>query len=77
MLTNNSQTEAPYPSDELEWIITSAFNHGIDFYCNEKDAEARNWVHKSVNLAHFHSDGGVLERTLQDKLLKLRFDLPN
>lgn len=68
------QTETPYPLEELEWIITTAFNQGIDLYCNGNDIESRNWAHRAINLAHLYPDGGVMLKLLQDKLLGLKFD---
>jgi hypothetical protein len=68
------QTNQCYPTEELEWVATTAFNHAVDLYCGEKDEAAKNWAYKAVNVAHFCSDGGALERLLQDKLVGLKFD---
>jgi hypothetical protein len=68
------QSEQPYPKEELEWIVTNSFNHGIDLYCNEDDDGARRWLHKAINLATHMDDNGELQRLLQEKMLGLRFD---
>jgi hypothetical protein len=68
------QTELPYPSDELEWIATKSFNYAVDLYCSGDDNGCRSWAGRALNVAHFCSDGGALEKLFQDKLLNLRFD---
>ena len=68
------QTEQPYPSEELEWIATKAFNHAVDLYCSSEDDASQNWAGKALNIAHYCADEGALERTLQTKLLSLKFD---
>ena len=68
-----SQTEIPYPSEELEWIATKAFNHAVDLYCGGHDEECKNWAGKAINLSHFCGDGGALERLLGGKFIGLRF----
>jgi len=72
--TKALQTDVPYPTDELEWIATKSFNHAVDLYCSGDDNGCRSWAGRALNVAHFCSDGGALEKLLQDKLLNLRFD---
>ena len=69
-----TQTDAPYPSEELEWVATRAFNHAVDLYCSDDDDGCRNWAGKALNIARFCPDNGALERVLQTKLLGLKFD---
>ena len=71
--TNNSQTEQPYPSEECEWIATTAFNRAVDLYCAGDDQSAKDWADKALNIAQYCSDDGNLERLLQSKLLELNF----
>jgi hypothetical protein len=68
------QTDHPYPSEELEWIATRAFNHAVDLYCSEQDDACKTWAGKAFNIAHLCNDDGALERTLQGKFLGLKWD---
>ncbi|CAG8979159.1 hypothetical protein HYALB_00000293 [Hymenoscyphus albidus] len=69
-----SETEQPYPTEELDWIASRAFNHAVDLYCNEQDDECREWAAKALNIAHFCNDGGALKRLLEEKLAGLNLD---
>ncbi|KAH8687536.1 meiosis protein SPO22/ZIP4 like-domain-containing protein [Tricladium varicosporioides] len=69
-----SETEQPYPTEELDWIASKAFNHAIDLYCNGDDEGCKNWAAKAFNVAHYCSDEGALERLLQNKFMALKFD---
>lgn len=74
MSLTTPQTPQPYPTEELEWVAARAFNHAVDLYCADQDDACRNWVGKAFNIAHFCSDDGALERTLQSKFLGLKWD---
>lgn len=68
------QTDQPYPSEELEWIATRSFNYAVDLYCINDDNGCKNWAGKALNLAHYCTDEGALERTLQSRLVALKFE---
>jgi hypothetical protein len=68
------QTDQPYPSEELEWIATRSFNYAVDLYCASDDHGCKNWAGKALNIAHYCTDTGALERTLQSKLAVLKLD---
>ncbi|TVY81885.1 Sporulation-specific protein [Lachnellula suecica] len=68
------ETDQPYPTEELDWIASKAFNHAVDLYCGGEDEACRNWASKALNIAHFCADNGVLEELLQNKLVGLKFD---
>ncbi|KAH8599135.1 meiosis protein SPO22/ZIP4 like-domain-containing protein [Bisporella sp. PMI_857] len=68
------ETEQPYPAEELEWVITRAFNHAIDLYCNEQDEKCKSWGAKALSLAHHCADSGDLRRLLESKWAGLIFD---
>ncbi|KAH7351006.1 meiosis protein SPO22/ZIP4 like-domain-containing protein [Rhexocercosporidium sp. MPI-PUGE-AT-0058] len=68
-----SETERPFPADELEWMATTAFNRAVDFYCAGDDEIAKDWAGKALNIAQYCSDEGSLERLLHSKLLELKF----
>ncbi|KAE8452848.1 hypothetical protein EG329_013120 [Mollisiaceae sp. DMI_Dod_QoI] len=69
-----AESEQPYPSEELEWIATKAFNHAIDLYCAGADEGCRDWAGRALNIAHYCTDGGSLEKLLQSKLVGLKFE---
>ncbi|KAF4637760.1 hypothetical protein G7Y89_g330 [Cudoniella acicularis] len=68
------ETEQPYPSAELDWIASRAFNHAVDLYCNGQDEGCKTWASKALNIAHFCADDGGLETLLQTRLAGLKFD---
>lgn len=70
---NVPQSEQEYPREEMEWIITNAFNHGIDLFCSDQDEKANQWTHGAINLAAYFDDGGQLQAQLQEKVLALNF----
>ncbi|KAH9898758.1 meiosis protein SPO22/ZIP4 like-domain-containing protein [Xylariomycetidae sp. FL2044] len=61
---------------DTEWFATTAFNHGIDLYGNHEDELSKKWIAHAFTLAHYHQDGGDLERLLQEKHTKLKWDTP-
>lgn len=65
------QSELPYPAEELEWIATTAFNHAVDYYCQEEDDACKMWAGKAINVASLLSDNGVLQKIMEEKLLGL------
>ncbi|KAG4436689.1 hypothetical protein IFR05_007837 [Cadophora sp. M221] len=68
-----SETQRPFPAEELEWMATTAFNRAVDFYCAGDDEIAKDWAGKALNISQYCSDEGSLERLLQSKLLELKF----
>ncbi|RYP34710.1 hypothetical protein DL767_004156 [Monosporascus sp. MG133] len=67
-----ADAQATFPPLELEWLITTAFNHGIDLYCNDESELSKNWIAHAFTLAHYHQDGGDLEALLQERYTKLK-----
>ncbi|CAD6499560.1 BgTH12-03671 [Blumeria graminis f. sp. triticale] len=70
-----SKKNQKYPSEELEWIATRAFNHAVDLYCWNDDNGCLRWSSKALNISHYCTDNGALKKTLQDKLIKLKLDV--
>ncbi|RYP76844.1 hypothetical protein DL771_001580 [Monosporascus sp. 5C6A] len=66
--------QATFPPLELEWLITTAFNHGVDLYCNDESELSKKWIVHAFTLAHYHQDGGDLEALLQERYTKLKWD---
>ncbi|KAK0634593.1 meiosis protein SPO22/ZIP4 like-domain-containing protein [Bombardia bombarda] len=68
------ENEGSWPEEELEWMATTAFNHSIDCYGAHESERAKEWATKAMNLAHYCSDGGGLERALQGRYMSLNLD---
>ncbi|KAF6805556.1 hypothetical protein CSOJ01_09425 [Colletotrichum sojae] len=75
MARDSSKTSHPFPPEELEWLVTTSFNHAVDAYNARQDDECNSWADLAMNLAHYAGDDGALEKTLQENRMKLRFDL--
>ncbi|KAI8296835.1 Transcriptional regulator [Colletotrichum sp. SAR 10_98] len=69
------ETPNPYPTEELEWLATTAFNQAVDCYNERRYEECHTWADLATNLAHYASDGGALERQCREKRAKLDFDM--
>ncbi|RYP22519.1 hypothetical protein DL765_001577 [Monosporascus sp. GIB2] len=69
-----ADAQVTFPPLELEWLITTAFNHGIDLYCSDESELSKNWIAHALTLAHYHQDGGDLEALLQERYTKLKWD---
>lgn len=55
-------------------MATTAFNHAIDCFSSHRVEEAREWAAKAINLSHYCRDEGGLERSLQERYLRLNLD---
>ncbi|KAJ4356283.1 sporulation-specific protein 22 [Didymosphaeria variabile] len=63
-----------YPTTELEWLATTAFNHAVDYYVQEKDEKCKLWAEKALMLADWGEDGNRLRDALMDKYKGLTWD---
>ncbi|KAI0549533.1 meiosis protein SPO22/ZIP4 like-domain-containing protein [Xylaria curta] len=63
-----------FPPLELEWIIITAFNHGVDLFGVHEDELSKAWISHALTIAHYLLDGGELERQLQEKHTRLKWD---
>lgn len=68
------QTDKPFPSQELEWFVTTTFNHGVDYYDKREDELSKKWISHAFTLVHYHLDDGVLEKKLRDHYSRLEWD---
>lgn len=64
------QTPAAWPTEEVEWIASTAYNHSIDLWCRDQAEACRWWATKAISLAHYSDDGGQLEARLHESYLK-------
>ncbi|KAI1751205.1 meiosis protein SPO22/ZIP4 like-domain-containing protein [Xylaria castorea] len=63
-----------FPPMELEWIIITAFNHGVDLFGVHEDELSQAWIFHALTIAHYLPDSGELERQLQEKHARLKWD---
>ncbi|KAI8961072.1 SPO22-domain-containing protein [Daldinia sp. FL1419] len=69
-----ASSKKPIPHLEVEWFATTAFNHAVDLYGIHEDDLSKKWVAHALTLAHYHEDGGDLERELQKRQINLKWD---
>ncbi|KAI0161279.1 SPO22-domain-containing protein [Xylariaceae sp. FL1272] len=74
IVKQSSASQKLFPPLELEWIITTTFNHGIDLLGSHENELSKAWITHALTLAHYAQDGGEIERQLQDRNLKLSWD---
>lgn len=56
-----------YPTTELEWLAATSFNHAVDYYLQENDAQCKVWAETALNVAQWVEDGGALKGLLMEK----------
>jgi hypothetical protein len=66
-----------YPPTELEWLATTAFNHGVDCFLQENDGQCKVWAEKAFILAQWLDDEGALRDLLMEKYASLKLRDPN
>lgn len=59
-----------YPSEELEWLATTAFNLAVDLYVAEKDDDGREMALRALVFADAMADKGFA-MMLRDKMRKI------
>ncbi|PWY71662.1 hypothetical protein BO70DRAFT_389529 [Aspergillus heteromorphus CBS 117.55] len=68
----SSSSSSLYPSDEVRWLATVAFNRAVDFYLVARDEDCRRWAGKAIVLADgvdgVGGDGGELGELLRERL---------
>jgi hypothetical protein len=70
----DTETDLPfvYPSDELKWLATMAFNRAVDLYLASADEDCQTWGEIALTLAGLiKDDGGALSRMLRQNYAKL------
>ncbi|KAI0539329.1 meiosis protein SPO22/ZIP4 like-domain-containing protein [Xylaria digitata] len=74
MVKESASGKENFPPIELEWIIITAFNHGVELYAIKEDELSKAWISHAFTIAHYFRDGGELERQLQDKYTTLKWE---
>ncbi|KAM5374696.1 hypothetical protein ACJZ2D_006474 [Fusarium nematophilum] len=67
------QMQRPFPAEELDWIITTTFNHAIDVFSRGDKALCECWALKALELAEHMQDGGDMRDLLRERVVKLGF----
>jgi hypothetical protein len=68
-----SQANCPVGSDELQWLLTNAWNRGVSAHKESKLEEAEQWMAISFNVSHFSPTLAPLREQLNvnyQKILK-------
>ncbi|KAH7153095.1 meiosis protein SPO22/ZIP4 like-domain-containing protein [Dactylonectria macrodidyma] len=68
-----NQMQKPFPSDELDWVVATTFNHAIDILARGDEALCHQWALKALDMAEYMDDGGDMRNVLQERVLKLGF----
>lgn len=63
-----------YPTTELEWLATTAFNYAVDYYVQEKDDKCKLWAEKALTLAEWAEKGSELRDALMEKYMGLTWE---
>jgi hypothetical protein len=58
-----------YPSEEIVWLATAAFNHAVDLFSLAQDEASQRWMEKALAVAKLASDNGNLHKRLEAKYL--------
>ncbi|EEU44120.1 uncharacterized protein NECHADRAFT_30505, partial [Fusarium vanettenii 77-13-4] len=66
-----SQMQKPFPTDELDWIVVTTFNHALDIHARGDEEMCQQWAHKALALAEYMSDRGDLKDVLRERVAKL------
>ncbi|KAL6357454.1 hypothetical protein LRP88_07621 [Fusarium phalaenopsidis] len=66
-----SQMQKPFPTDELDWIVVTTFNHALDIHVRGDGEMCQQWAHKALALAEYMSDRGDLKDILRERVAKL------
>ena len=69
--TDDLKQNNPYPSEELEWIAATSFNHAVSCFCVKDDANCQIWAEKAMNVASLMDDGGSLLKQISSKYSQL------
>lgn len=68
------KTPAAWPTEEIEWFASTAYNHSVDLRLQDDAEASEEWARMAMTLAHYCNDGGHLEVTLQDMHVKYKLD---
>ncbi|CEF73710.1 hypothetical protein FGSG_01563 [Fusarium graminearum PH-1] len=78
-----SQVQAPFPADDLDYIVAATFNHAIDISGRGDEGLCQQWALKALELAEYMDDGGDMRDSLRERAaemglsIKIYGPLPN
>ncbi|KAL6901334.1 meiosis protein SPO22/ZIP4 like domain-containing protein [Trichoderma evansii] len=62
------------PSAEVEWLVATTFNHGIEYYVRGEGDTCHRWALRAMDLANYVDDRGVMRDMLHNKFAQLQFE---
>lgn len=60
-----------FPEDELDWMVTTTFNHALDIVAREDREMGQLWALKALDLAGHMDDKGHMKEMLQKRVVSL------
>ncbi|KAJ4261598.1 sporulation-specific protein 22 [Fusarium torreyae] len=66
-----SQMQKPFPTEDLDWIIATTFNHAVDMFSRGDKNLCQQWALKALDLVEYMDDGGDMKDMLRDRVVKL------
>lgn len=68
---SSSQKGMAFPEDELDWMVTTTFNHALDIVAREDREMGQLWALKALDLAGHMDDKGHMKEMLQKRVVSL------
>ncbi|KAM0559355.1 hypothetical protein ACHAPJ_004379 [Fusarium lateritium] len=66
-----SQMQNPFPTEDLDWIIATTFNHAVDIFSRGDENLCQQWALKALDLAEYMNDEGDMKDMLRERVVKL------
>ncbi|KAI5458131.1 meiosis protein SPO22/ZIP4 like-domain-containing protein [Mariannaea sp. PMI_226] len=66
-----NQMNRPLPTDELDWVVATTFNHAIDILARGDGALCHRWALKALDLAEYMDDNGYMQNIIRERVAKL------
>ncbi|KAF5618944.1 transcription factor [Fusarium sp. NRRL 52700] len=66
-----SQMQKPFPTEDLDWIIATTFNHAIDILARGDEDLCQQWAMKALDLTEYMDDNGDMRDMLRERVVKL------
>ncbi|EEY19690.1 conserved hypothetical protein [Verticillium alfalfae VaMs.102] len=63
-----------FPPEEVQWLVTVAWNHAVDYWRLRNDKECKLWAQLVLELAQYAADGGLLSQQIREHYAKLELD---
>lgn len=67
-------SETAYPTEELEWVVTTTFNRAVDAYCGSDERMFRTLGAAALRLAERMQDRGAMRGVLMERLARMSWE---